>query len=305
MTLSVNEARFGYNHVTSQDAANENMSIVGPGVYLDPLYGSKCAMSFSGANSLVIDTGAVWANGHYVTIKSPKTVSIANGQSGYKRNDIVCIHCHIDDFGHESATASYELVVTPGTQTTGTPDDPVIVNDAISNLVEDSYAPIARVKLEGLVPTVEPLMTMLPALMDLITTGRIENKAVTKSKLADHCVGQQQLETSVWDSISQCCVQTTINNGRTSYKLKFAGRPIRFVVFVFGTLNTVSTICGLINHNGENGNLSTVYEGILYENRISSVNTALVDSKLEITINFATNNYGHVCFLAPYPFEIV
>lgn len=202
MTLSVNEARFGYNHVTSHDAANENMSIVGPGVYLDPLYGSKCAMSFSSANSLVIGTGAVWANGHYVTIKSPKTVSIANGQSGYKRNDIVCIHCHIDDFGQESATESYELVVKQGTQTTGTPDDPVIVNDAISNLVEDSYAPIARVKLEGLVPTVEPLMTMLPALMDLITTGRIENKAVTKSKLADHCVGQQQLETSVWDSIS-------------------------------------------------------------------------------------------------------
>ena len=203
MTLSVNEARFGYNHVTSQDAANENMSIVGPGVYLDPLYGSKCAMSFSSANSLVIGTGAVWANGHYVTIKSPKTVSIANGQSGYKRNDIVCIHCHIDDFGQESATESYELVVKQGTQTTGTPDDPVIVNDAISDLVEDSYAPIARVKLEGLVPTVEPLMTMLPALMDLITTGRIENKAVTKAKLADHCVGQQQLETSVWDSISQ------------------------------------------------------------------------------------------------------
>ena len=203
MTLSVNEARFGYNHVTSQDAANENMSIVGPGVYLDPLYGSKCAMSFSGANSLVIDTGAVWANGHYVTVKSPKIVSIANGQSGYKRNDIVCIHCHIDDFGQESATESYELVVKQGTQTTGTPDDPVIVNDAISNLVEDSYAPIARVKLEGLVPTVEPLMTMLPALMDLITTGRIENKAVTKAKLADHCVGQDQLETTVWDSISQ------------------------------------------------------------------------------------------------------
>lgn len=257
MTFSVNEARFGYNHVTSQDAANENMSIVGPGVYLDPLYGSKCAMSFSGANSLVIDTGAVWANGHYVTVKSPKTVSIANGQSGYKRNDIVCIHCHIDDFGQESATESYELVVKQGTQTTGTPDDPVIVNDAISDLVEDSYAPIARVKLEGLVPTVEPLMTMLPALMDLITTGRIDNKAVTKEKLADHCVGQDQLEKTVWDSISQTrevtisSTEIAANNGnlvRTDIPAIHGYKAVGVVGMKIG-MNLYTMYFGLENNN--------------------------------------------------------
>ena len=203
MSLSVNEARFGYNHVTSQDAANANMSIVGAGVYLDPLYGSKCAMSFADANTLVISTGAIWANGRFVTVSTPETVNIANGQSGYKRNDIICIHCHINNFGNANATESYEIVALRGTQVADDPTDPAITNAAISNLVEDSYAPIARVKLDGLTPDVESLMTMLPALMDLITTDRIADKAITKAKLADHSVGQTQLETSVWNSISQ------------------------------------------------------------------------------------------------------
>lgn len=36
-----------------------------------------------------------------------------------------------------------------------------------------------------------------------VTTAKLDNNSVTQEKLADHCVGQNQLETGVWDSISQ------------------------------------------------------------------------------------------------------
>lgn len=191
--LHVNEARLGWAHVGSQDQANANMSIIGPGVWLDPVYGSKCAMEMTSANTLQISSGCFWADGHYATIDPAVVVDIANGQAGMKRNDLVCIHCAIENFGTEDQIENFDIVVLQGVSTSGTPSDPTLTVDGITNKVPESWQAIARVRLDGLTPIVESLLHLIPPITAQIPGSRIE----------PHTIGQEQLATSVWDSISQ------------------------------------------------------------------------------------------------------
>lgn len=190
--LVVNEARLGYDHVTAQEQATTNMSLLGgTGNYLDPYYGNKCTMTMVSANSLQISTGAMWVNGHNIQITSPITVPIANGQVGLKRKDLICVHLDTAGFGTVDAIDYFDIVAIQGTPSTGTPSDPTLAVDHITHDVQESWSVIGRVTIDGLTPTAELLLQTLPAL--LITPDRIE----------PHSIGKDQLETTVWDSIYQ------------------------------------------------------------------------------------------------------
>ena len=189
--LVVNEARLGYDHVTAQEQATANMSLLGgKGNYLDPYYGNKCTMTMVSANILQISTGAMWVNGHNMQITSPITVPIANGQVGFKRKDLICVHLNTSDFGTINAIDNFDIVAVQGISSTGTPEDPTLTVDHITHDVQESWSAIGRVNLDGLTPTAELLLQTLPAL--LITPDRIEPNSI----------GKDQLETAVWDSIS-------------------------------------------------------------------------------------------------------
>ena len=197
--LVVNEARLGYDHVTAQEQATANMSLLGgKGNYLDPYYGNKCEMTMVSANSLQISTGAMWVNGHNIQITSPITVPIANGQVGVKRKDLICVHLNTSNFGTVNAIDNFDIVAVQGTPSTGTPSDPTLAVDHITHDVQESWSVIGRVTLDGLTPKPELLLSTLPAL--LITPDRIEPNSI----------GKDQLETTLWDSISH--VYTNISN---------------------------------------------------------------------------------------------
>jgi hypothetical protein len=189
--LVVNEARLGYDHVTAQEQATANMSLLGgTGNYLDPYYGNKCEMTMVSANSLQISTGAMWINGHNIQITSPITVPIANGQVGVKRKDLICVHLNTSNFGTVNAIDNFDIVAVQGTPSTGTPSDPTLAVDHITHDVQESWSVIGRVTLDGLTPKPELMLSTLPAL--LITPDRIEPNSI----------GKEQLEKTVWDSIS-------------------------------------------------------------------------------------------------------
>lgn len=198
--LVVNEARLGYDHVTAQEQATANMSLLGgKGNYLDPYYGNKCTMTMVSANSLQISTGAMWVNGHNIQITSPITVPIANGQVGVKRKDLICVHLNTSNFGTVNAIDSFDIIAVQGTPSTGTPSDPTLAVDHISHDVQESWSAIGRVSLDGLTPKAELLLQTLPALL------------ITPDRIKPHSIGKNQLESTVWDSISQWKVTSSVS----------------------------------------------------------------------------------------------
>lgn len=88
-------------------------------------------------------------------------------------------------------------------------------------------------------------------------TSGIEDKAITQAKLADHSVGQQQLETSVWDSISQtrevsiASTEIAANNGnlvRTDIPAIFGYKAVGVVGMKIG-MSLYTMYFGLENNN--------------------------------------------------------
>lgn len=236
--LHVNEAALGYANVGAQDQADANMSIVGDGVYIDPVYGNKCAMEIIGANSLLIDTGAMWVNGRFVKITAPILVSLQSGTPNTKRHDIVCIKNTISAFGTPNALDDFDIYTFVGESVpdSSTPTDPAIPHDAISDKYATTYAPIARIVMNGVTPTVEPLMFMMPTLTDLISTERLADKCVTGDKVEDGTLSLSKLDSSLRDSISR--IQGTEYDYRVTITVDVGRQYVAIVnsrMFVFTT----------------------------------------------------------------------
>lgn len=196
--MRVNEASKGDMHVTSQDQAFANMSFLGKGVWVDQLYGNKLAMNMASANLLEIETGAFWADGRYVQVELPTSVEVANGQTGLVRHDLLCLKNKIVN-GHDN----FSFVVLQGTPAASNPSDPTPQNDHISDEYGESYAPIARIVLNGLVPTVEMLCSFLPVWSADIDGSRLAKKSVPGDRLKDGTIGQDKLDQATRDFLSQ------------------------------------------------------------------------------------------------------
>lgn len=145
MAIELITGKAGAPHIDSADIGAFNAYTIGAGVYC--LHGLEATLPT--ANSITIAAGDGMGQGrHFRIIGAGETATIDNGQSGYKRNDIVAIKYTKDGSGIETPT----LEVFKGTPTTGTPTDPQVPAGNVLDNASTAYWPLYRVPINGLTP---------------------------------------------------------------------------------------------------------------------------------------------------------
>lgn len=147
MSLEIITGKTGEPHIDSEDIGAYNAYTIGKDSYL--LNGLD--MTITNVNTLHVGTGEVLFQGRHVRIKgNGEDVAIANGTTGYKRNDILCLK--YQKFPQNSDIESISLELVKGTPTTGTPADPAITTGSILNGDTVVYLKLARIVVNGLTP---------------------------------------------------------------------------------------------------------------------------------------------------------
>lgn len=147
MSLEIITGKTGEPHIDSEDIGAYNAYTIGKDSYL--LNGLD--MTITNVNTLHVGTGEVLFQGRHVRIKgNGEDVAIANGTTGYKRNDILCLK--YQKFPQNSDIESISLELIKGTPTTGTPADPAITTGSILNGDTVVYLKLARIVVNGLTP---------------------------------------------------------------------------------------------------------------------------------------------------------
>lgn len=147
MSLEIITGKTGEPHIDSEDIGAYNAYTIGKDSYL--LNGLD--MTITNVNTLHVGTGEVLFQGRHVRIKgNGEDVAIANGTTGYKRNDILCLK--YQKFPQNSDIESISLELVKGTPTTGTPVDPAITTGSILNGDTVVYLKLARIVVNGLTP---------------------------------------------------------------------------------------------------------------------------------------------------------
>ena len=147
MSLEIITGKTGEPHIDSEDIGAYNAYTIGKDSYL--LNGLD--MSITNVNTLHVGTGEVLFQGRHIRIKgNGEDVAIANGTTGYKRNDILCLK--YQKFPQNSDIESISLELIKGTPTTGTPADPAITTGSILNGDTVVYLKLARIVVNGLTP---------------------------------------------------------------------------------------------------------------------------------------------------------
>ena len=149
MSLHLITGYAGVEHVTSADQGAYNMGTFGEGQFVLNR-GAKFAATVVTNNSVSIADGEALMQGRFInmTMGTSEAVSIDNGASGMKRNDLIVIRYSKDSgTGIESAA----LAVIKGTPSSTTPSDPSYTEGDITDgtdLVNEM--PLYRVSLDGL-----------------------------------------------------------------------------------------------------------------------------------------------------------
>lgn len=181
MSLEIITGKTGEPHIDSEDIGAYNAYTIGKDSYL--LNGLN--MSITNANTLHVGTGEVLFQGRHVRIKgNGEDVAIANGTTGYKRNDILCLK--YQKFPQNSDVESISLELIKGTPTTGTPADPAITTGSILNGDTVVYLKLARIVVNGLTPAA-PVKLL----------GTVKTLAETNKSLADTAQTVAQIGASV------------------------------------------------------------------------------------------------------------
>ena len=187
MSLEIITGKTGEPHIDSEDIGAYNAYTIGKDSYL--LNGLD--MSITNANTLHVGTGEVLFQGRHVRIKgNGEDVAIANGTTGYKRNDILCLK--YQKFPQNSDIESISLELVKGTPTTGTPADPAITTGSILNGDTVVYLRLARIVVNGLTP--EAPVKLL---------GTVKTLAETNTSLAATAQTVAQIGASVAHPIRQ------------------------------------------------------------------------------------------------------
>lgn len=155
MAVELITGKAGAPHIDSADVGAFNAYTIGEGVYV--LHGLEATLPT--ANSITIAAGDGMGHGRHFRVKGAgETLTIENGQSGYKRNDIIAVKYVQDGSGIEDSS----LVVFKGTPTTGTPSDPPIPAGNVLDNATTAYWPLYRVTIDGFTPQ-EPVALAKPA----------------------------------------------------------------------------------------------------------------------------------------------
>lgn len=138
----------GNAHITAADHGSFNAAIFGDGQYvLDR--GKQLAATVISNNKIQIADGDILMQGRHIRLAKNSSVdlTIENGASGYKRNDlIVCRYTRNTTSGVEECN----LVVIKGTATTGTAIDPAYTDGNIMNGDTQVDFPLYRIPISGL-----------------------------------------------------------------------------------------------------------------------------------------------------------
>ena len=156
----------GRNHVDSADMGEAFAGIIGKGRYiLDTGDGMACSMADS--NTLTVGKGSMLMDGRIVRNETTAVFKIANGTQGQYRRDLACLRYTLDR--SNNSIESVEQVVLQGTPATTASDAKDPEYDAGDILSGDLSAtvPIARVKLDNIMPTCEAMLDSVTSLKSL------------------------------------------------------------------------------------------------------------------------------------------
>ena len=136
----------GSAHVTSWQDRDLNQGIFGPDTYILNV-GSKMAASIITNNEIHIADGTLVMQGCQGAIQrgTYDTISIDNGSSGMKRNDLICA-----EYTKVGGVESLGWTVIKGTPSATYPTDPSYTSGDIQNGDTPVQAPIYRVNINGL-----------------------------------------------------------------------------------------------------------------------------------------------------------
>lgn len=136
----------GQAHVNSADDGALYAAIFGTSQFVLPIE-NQLEAEVIATTRIRIKSGDVMVHGRHARIPhgTYDELTIDNGTSGYKRNDIIVCHYEETD-GIESMV----LKVLKGTPTTGTPKDPDVVEGNILNGDSVHEFPLYRVRLNGI-----------------------------------------------------------------------------------------------------------------------------------------------------------
>lgn len=197
MSIELITGRAGKPHVDSQDVRAYQAYTAGSGRYV--LHGATC--SVESANEVSIAPGEILVDGTHVRVMGDgETVTIGNGQTGYKRSDIVALHYTVTGSG-ESIVESMEFTVVQGSPSDTEPEDPDMpASGSILDGVTETYVPYARVIIDGLSPQ-EPEVLVeqyaLPSAMGGIPSGGDHGNFLAKASSADYDTGWLDAEQAI------------------------------------------------------------------------------------------------------------
>lgn len=199
MSIELITGRAGKPHVDSQDVRAYQAYTAGSGRYV--LHGAAC--SVESANQVSIAPGEILVDGAHVRVTGDgETVTLANGQTGYKRADIVALHYMVTGSG-ESIVESMEFAVVQGSPSDADPEDPDMPQSgSILDGVTETYIPYARVTIDGLSPQ-DPVMLVeqyaLPSGMGGIPSGGDLGSFLSKASATDYDTGWKTADETLAD----------------------------------------------------------------------------------------------------------
>ena len=144
--ITVNTAASEPAHILAEDDAALYAGIIGGDCVLP--VGSLLKATVQSNNKVRVSDGAVVVGGHVGRIIKGdyEDLTIANGASGVKRNDIIAARFIA---GSDGGADSYSLVVIKGTAAATATDPVVVKGDLYAGDKQRDY-PLWRVKIEGL-----------------------------------------------------------------------------------------------------------------------------------------------------------
>ncbi len=180
--ITVNTTPEEEAHIYAEDDAAIFQSLFGTdGV---STIGSQCDASIQNNNKVRIADGVLCVGGHFARVPYGDyvDVDIANGNSGKKRNDIICAQFSTTGAG---GIDTMQFIVIKGEEG-NTPKDPAIVQENIYGGGKTRNYPLYRVKLEGLsINAVEKLFLVIPTAKELLSkvnvlTQKMNARCITK-----------------------------------------------------------------------------------------------------------------------------
>lgn len=163
-------------HVYAEDDAAIFQSIVGADGVFD--IGKKCAATILSNNQVRVEDGVVCIGGHFARIPygDYADCSIANGQSGYNRNDIIVAKIVSTGFG---GIDTMTCEVKQGEAGVTASDPTITKGNMYAGELEREF-PLYRVRIEGLsIAGVDQLFDVIP------TIPQTEERIVALEKKAD------------------------------------------------------------------------------------------------------------------------